>query len=84
MKSHLFYVQDNGIGIPERHHDSLFRIFKRLTGKKQFGDGAGAGTTIAKKVIELHNGRIWLKSTEGKGTTFYFTLGEAEEKHELN
>ena len=72
----VFYVKDNGIGILEKHFDSLFRIFKRLNGKKKFSDGTGAGTTIVKKIIEQHGGRIWLESKIGEGTTFYFTLGE--------
>ena len=73
--SPVFYVKDNGIGILEKHFDSLFRIFKRLNGKNKFGDGTGAGTTIVKKIIEQHNGKIWLESKMGEGTTFYFTLG---------
>ena len=71
----VFYVKDNGIGILEKHFDSLFRIFKRLNGKNKFSGGTGAGTTIVKKIIEQHNGRIWLESKVGEGTTFYFTLG---------
>jgi len=73
--SYVFYVKDNGIGILEKHFDSLFRIFKRLNGKNKFSGGTGAGTTIVKKIIEQHNGRIWLESKVGEGTTFYFTLG---------
>jgi len=71
----VFYVKDNGIGILEKHFDSLFRIFKRLNGKNKFSGGTGVGTTIVKKIIEQHNGRIWLESKVGEGTTFYFTLG---------
>jgi two-component system sensor kinase FixL len=72
----VFYVRDNGIGILEKHFDSLFRIFKRLNGRHKFSDGTGAGTTIVKKIIEQHNGKIWLESKVGEGSTFYFTLGE--------
>jgi chemotaxis family two-component system sensor kinase Cph1 len=70
-----FYVRDNGIGIPARHHDTVFRIFKRLHARDKFGGGTGAGLTIVKKVVERHGGRIWIESVEGQGTTFYFTLG---------
>jgi signal transduction histidine kinase len=70
----VFYVRDNGIGIPEKHFDSIFRIFKRLHGRDQFGGGTGAGLTIVKKIVERHSGRVWLESSPGEGTTFYFTL----------
>jgi light-regulated signal transduction histidine kinase (bacteriophytochrome) len=69
-----FYVRDNGIGIRQKHLDSIFRIFKRLHSPNKYGGGTGAGLTIVKKIIERHNGRIWLESTYGEGTTFYFTL----------
>jgi signal transduction histidine kinase len=72
----VFYVRDNGIGIPEKHHDAVFRIFKRLHGRDKFGGGTGAGLTIVKKIVERHHGRIWLESPPGEGTTFYFTLQE--------
>jgi signal transduction histidine kinase len=69
-----FYVRDNGIGIQEKHHDSIFRIFKRLHGRDKFGGGTGAGLTIVKKIVERHSGRIWLDSAPGEGTTIHFTL----------
>lgn len=74
----VFYVKDNGIGIPEKHFDSIFRIFKRLHGREKFGGGTGAGLTIVKKIIERHNGRIWVESTPGEGTAFCFTLAKGE------
>lgn len=70
----VFYVRDNGIGIPEKHLDSIFRIFKRLHSRDKFGGGTGAGLTIVKKIVERHNGGIWVESNAGEGTTFYFTL----------
>ncbi len=72
----VFYVRDNGIGIPDKHYDAVFRIFKRLHGRDKFGGGTGAGLTIVKKIVERHRGRIWLESSPGEGTTFYFTLQE--------
>jgi signal transduction histidine kinase len=69
-----FYVRDNGIGIPERHLETVFRIFKRLHGRDQYGGGTGAGLTIVRKIVERHNGRVWIDSTPGEGTTVYFTL----------
>jgi light-regulated signal transduction histidine kinase (bacteriophytochrome) len=71
----ILYVRDNGIGIRERHLNSVFRLFKRLHEQHLYGGGTGAGLTIAKKIIERHSGQIWVESTYGEGSTFYFTLG---------
>lgn len=70
----IYYVKDNGIGIPARHFEQVFKMFKRLHGRDEFGGGTGAGLTIVQKLVERHHGRVWLESTPGVGTTFYFTL----------
>jgi len=70
----VFYVQDNGIGIPERHWVTVFDMFKRLHPRDAYGGGTGSGLAIVKKVIEKHGGRIWLDSEPGRGTKFFFTL----------
>lgn len=70
----VFYVSDNGIGIPEKHFESIFRIFKRLHARDKFGGGSGAGLTIVKKIVERHGGKIWVESVFGVGSSFYFTL----------
>ncbi|MEL7296926.1 MAG: ATP-binding protein [Pseudomonadota bacterium] len=67
-------VQDNGIGIDARSFDKVFKIFSRLHHNDEYGGGSGVGITIVRKIIERHGGEIWLESTPGVGTTFYFTL----------
>jgi light-regulated signal transduction histidine kinase (bacteriophytochrome) len=73
-KSLVFYVQDDGIGIDSKHYTQVFRMFKRLHGRDDFGGGVGAGLTIVEKAVQRHGGQIWLDSSGGLGTTFYFTL----------
>lgn len=70
----VFYVRDNGIGIATRHLDAVFRIFKRLHARDQFGGGTGAGLTIVRKIVERQQGRIWIESQPGEGTTVHFTV----------
>lgn len=74
------YVRDNGIGIPDKHYDAIFRIFKRLHARDKYGGGTGAGLTIVKKIVERHNGSIRVESAPGEGTTFYFTLGKGDSR----
>ena len=70
----VFYVKDNGIGIPEKHYESIFKMFKRLHTRDAYGGGTGAGLTIVKKIVAQHNGKIWVESQIDEGTIFYFTL----------
>ncbi|KZN28598.1 hypothetical protein N480_10935 [Pseudoalteromonas luteoviolacea S2607] len=77
-----YCVEDNGIGIDSQFGNDVFKIFKRLNSPKKFGEGSGAGLTIAQKIVERHGGRIWYESELGSGTRFYFTLKDDNQNNE--
>ena len=80
---YIFYVKDNGIGIDKINFDNIFRIFNRLNDEDEELRGSGVGLTFVKKIIERHHGKIWLESKIGFGTTFYFYIGEKNEKRDF-
>jgi PAS domain S-box-containing protein len=75
----IFHITDNGKGIEEKHLQNIFVIFKQL-GKRAERTGSGLGLAISKKIVARHNGTIWVTSTFGKGSTFYFSIPKSAPK----
>ena len=71
--NYLISLDDNGIGIKKEFHEKVFAIFERLHSRNEF-EGSGIGLATCKKIVAGAGGKIWLNSTEGVGTTFYFTF----------
>ena len=69
-----FSVKDNGIGIPAQYFEEIFKMFKRLHSRQEYGGGTGAGLAIVKKIVEEHSGKIWVESVEGNGSVFYILI----------
>ncbi len=74
-KEIIFHVKDNGKGIDPRFHESIFGLFKKLDADSE---GTGVGLALVKRIIEVHDGKVWVESEgEGKGSRFCFTIKEA-------
>jgi signal transduction histidine kinase len=76
---YTFSISDNGIGIKKEDQARVFDLFTRLNARNVY-EGTGIGLATCKKILSGLNGRIWLTSTEGVGTTFYFTIPKSDEQ----
>ncbi|MDC6406244.1 MULTISPECIES: PAS domain S-box protein [Maribacter] len=66
-----FSIKDNGVGIPEKFHKKIFKIFQSIGNNER---STGIGLSIVKKIVDRYEGDVWVESEVGKGTDFHFTI----------
>ncbi|MFZ4544571.1 MAG: response regulator [Saprospiraceae bacterium] len=69
-----FEIQDTGIGIPEDQIDNVFETFSRVRSKERLFEGTGLGLSIARNIVTQKNGKMWVHSQLGQGSSFFFTM----------
>jgi two-component system sensor kinase FixL len=78
-----FSVADNGCGVKEQYYEKIFEIFQTLAPRDKT-ESTGIGLTIVKKIVEMYGGKVWVTSTLGQGSTFFFTLPQKRETNYVN
>ncbi|MCB0163681.1 MAG: GHKL domain-containing protein, partial [Anaerolineae bacterium] len=69
----IFFIRDNGVGFDDKYADKIFGVFSRLHTREIF-EGTGIGLAIAQRIVQSHQGQIWVKSRLNHGTTFFVSL----------
>ncbi|NLC38614.1 MAG: hypothetical protein GX779_04990 [Clostridia bacterium] len=83
-KEILEWVADTGIGIKEEDQEYIFEAFRQVDGSStRSHQGTGLGLALAKNLVEMHGGTIWVESRPGLGSTFYFTIPLAQKETEV-
>jgi signal transduction histidine kinase len=73
-----FSIKDNGVGIPKKYHEKIFKIFQSVGDNER---STGIGLSIVKKIVDRYEGEIWVESEIGEGTEFHFTLKKNINNH---
>ena len=77
-----FSIADNGPGIDAKYFEKVFKMFQTLVPRDEF-ESTGAGLTLVRKIVELYDGRVWVESKVGEGSTFHFTYPKTVQAHNL-
>jgi signal transduction histidine kinase len=76
-------IKDNGIGFEQKYADKIFTVFQRLHGRGEF-EGSGVGLAVVRRIVERHQGEIWVTSAPGVGTTFHIVVPASQPKSTLD